>query len=131
MSEWWPVGVAIYAAIVATGALFLEVRRWVEGQARLVVSATLGMATFNLPGTEGNRYLVVNVTNRGGSPTTLTTLGLLERLAERTHFLMFLIEEGNGWERRWMTMSCVSGLAVGDSTLPSTPHIRTGRHLGI
>ena len=35
MSDGWGIGVTIYAAIVATGAHFLEVRRWVESGPRL------------------------------------------------------------------------------------------------
>lgn len=77
MSDSWAVGVAIYAAIVATGVLSLEVRRWVEAQARLVISVSPGMKTFNIPETEGKTYVVVTVVNRGASPTTLTHLALL------------------------------------------------------
>lgn len=73
----WEVGVAIYAAVVGTGALFLEVRRWFESRPRLVVSVAPGMATFNIPETEDNTYVIVTVANRGAFATTVTHLGLL------------------------------------------------------
>ena len=65
-------GVAVYAAIVATGALFLEVRRWFESGPRLNIHVMPEAKTFNLPGTENNTYLVATVKNRGNSPTTIT-----------------------------------------------------------
>jgi hypothetical protein len=36
--DWWQEGASIYAAIVATGALFLEIRRWFESGPRLKVT---------------------------------------------------------------------------------------------
>ena len=77
-----------YAAIVATGALALEIRRWFETGARLSISVMPQMQTFNIPGTEGNNYLVVNVSNRGQTPTTIT------------HFALFHYGSWINWLRR-------------------------------
>lgn len=78
MTEWWQVGVALYAAVVATGALFLEVRRWFEGKPRLVVNANPGMTTVGPRGLGDKKYVIVTATNRGSTPTTITHLGLLD-----------------------------------------------------
>lgn len=74
MSEGWGIGVAIYAAIVATGALFLEIRRWVESGPRLYITVSPNMQRFPL--TDNKKYVMVFVSNRGSSPTTLTNLVL-------------------------------------------------------
>jgi len=69
-------GVAVYAAIVATGALFLEVRRWFESGPRLNIHVMPEAKTFNLPGTENNTYLVATVKNRGnGRVARLVEIG--------------------------------------------------------
>lgn len=70
--------IAIYAAIVATGALFLELRRWFESGPKIVVRARPGMSLVGLAGIEKKGMLIVNATNRGDAPTTVTTLAVLE-----------------------------------------------------
>jgi hypothetical protein len=70
--DWMTAGIAAYAAIVATGALALEVRRWFQSGARLHIDLMSGAEMFGVPGTEGNKYLVATVSNRGNSPTTIT-----------------------------------------------------------
>jgi hypothetical protein len=71
MTDWWTIGIA-YAAIVSTGALFLEIRRWVEAGPRLNIHVMPEAKTINLPGTEKNTYLLATVTNRGNAATTIT-----------------------------------------------------------
>lgn len=75
--DWSTIAVAGYAAIVATAALALEVRRWFESGPRLHVSL---MPVGRLVGDDDDEadYLVANVTNRGSSPTTITTFGLMD-----------------------------------------------------
>ena len=69
--------VAFYAAIVATGALALEIRRWFETGPKIVVRATPNMTM--LDGREQTKgILVVNVANRGDVPTTIKNFGILE-----------------------------------------------------
>lgn len=63
----------VYAAVVATGALFLEVRRWFESGTRLHVTYMLNAITFPRDG-ERN-YIVITVANRGDTATTITHLG--------------------------------------------------------
>ena len=62
--------VAVYAAIVATGALFLEIRRWFESGPRLRL--TFMVDAEMLPRGDDNSYIVVTVAHRGSAPTTLT-----------------------------------------------------------
>lgn len=69
--------IAIYAAIVATGALALEVRRWFESGPKLTVQATTGMVMIG-NGKRGDGLLVVTVINRGDAPTTIKSLGMIE-----------------------------------------------------
>ncbi|MBX5149571.1 hypothetical protein HJB78_00940 [Rhizobium lentis] len=69
--------IAIYAAIVATGALALEVRRWFESGPKVYVRCQAGMAIIG-DGIEKNGLLLVTATNRGDAPTTITNLCLLE-----------------------------------------------------
>ncbi len=74
ISDW----AAIYAAIVATGALFLEVRRWFESGPKLVVKALPNMTLVNPVGPHKDGILLVNVSNRGEAVTTITHFGMLE-----------------------------------------------------
>lgn len=78
MTEWWQVGVAIYAAVVATGALFLEVRRWFEDRLRLRITPRSRQLLLNVAGQEGKTFLTVRVANVGARSTTITGFGLLE-----------------------------------------------------
>lgn len=76
MTDWWTIGTAIYAAVVATGALALEIRRWFESGPRLSVSVMPEMEAINMPGMEGKTYLVAQIANRGNAPTTITHFAL-------------------------------------------------------
>lgn len=75
----WGLGdwAALYAAIVATGALFLEVRRWFESSAKLRIGIMPEGKIASNRGIGEDTYLVVNVSNRGGSATTLTHFGMV------------------------------------------------------
>lgn len=65
--------IAIYAAIVGTGALFLEVRRWFESGPRLKLSI---ISNAKMLGSfwegEDATYLAMTVINRGDRATTVT-----------------------------------------------------------
>ena len=78
----WQVWVAVYAAIVATGVLFLEVRRWIESGPRLYLTASTNMLFIGGgaydKSVENSRYVSVLVLNRGSLPTTITNLCLLQ-----------------------------------------------------
>lgn len=79
--------VAIYAAIVATGALALEIRRWVESGPRISVRANAGMTLTGGERTEDESdLLAVTAYNRGDQPTTVTH--------------MLIVRFPNRW-RRW------------------------------
>jgi hypothetical protein len=78
MADAWQTGTAIYAAIVATGALFLEVRRWFEDKPRLAIRVATQQQLFNVAGYANREFLIVTVSNRGKRPTTITNLWLFE-----------------------------------------------------
>ena len=78
MNNDWQVWVAVYAAIVATGALFLEVRRWFESGPRLYLMASTNRIFFEGEADRSIRYAHISVSNRGSLPTTITNLCLLQ-----------------------------------------------------
>jgi hypothetical protein len=69
--------VAAYAAIVATGALFLEVRRWFEEGVKLSISMMPRAGVIGGLEDDANTYFHVSVANRGAVPTTITHLAFL------------------------------------------------------
>ena len=78
MNLTWEACAAIYAAIVATGALFLEVRRWFESgpslRLKLMTEASLLSGGMKDP----RDFLFLWVTNTGAAPTTITHMVLLQ-----------------------------------------------------
>jgi hypothetical protein len=73
------VWVAIYAAIVSTGALFPEVRRWFESGPRLKVTLIPdGMIIGGDPQFDETDLIIVNVINRGDMPVLITNLLIYE-----------------------------------------------------
>ena len=70
--------VAIYAAIVATGALALEIRRWFEAGPKLALTVIAKARIYGGIAPDESQYLSVRVTNRGDRPTTVTNFGLLQ-----------------------------------------------------
>ena len=73
----WVAVVAAYAALIATAALALEVRRWVEDRARLAINISPEMA-YTGDADEDTRYLIADVSNRGTLATTITLFALEE-----------------------------------------------------
>jgi hypothetical protein len=70
--------IAIYAAVVATGALLLEVRRWIESGPRLCVTMMVDPLIITPGvGVDERLALSVSVDNRGTASTTITNLCLL------------------------------------------------------
>ena len=108
---------AIYAAIVATGALALEIRRWFESGPKLTLTVISQAKLYGGEVKDDREYLSVRVTNRGDRPTTITNLTLQQfpnlyrkhrhrasRLAvvikpegEWGHSLPHLLEPGAEW----------------------------------
>lgn len=77
-SAWGPSDwIAIYAAIVATGALLLELRRWIETGPRLRINLATDMAIMGGSEQEEEGGLIlVTIDNRGEMPTMITHFGL-------------------------------------------------------
>lgn len=71
--------IAVYAAIVATGALALEIRRWFETGPRIVVDALPDMTLIGAERDKDERdLLIVRVANRGDISTTITHMIVVE-----------------------------------------------------
>ncbi|MCS3741978.1 hypothetical protein FHX16_003970 [Rhizobium sp. BK661] len=66
----WQTGAAVYAAVVATGALFLEIRRWFESGVRVRAHShhTYSMADLS------QHAIIAEITNIGDAGTKLTSL---------------------------------------------------------
>jgi hypothetical protein len=78
--------VAIYAAVVATGAFFLELRRWGESGVKLRVTVMpFAQLVGSFSEAEKNRaYIVLNVANIGDRPTTITHF-VVQQYPSRLH----------------------------------------------
>lgn len=63
--------IAALALIVSSGAFFLEVRRWFESGANLHISLMADAIEMPAPPVD-KPMLVLSVTNRGDTPTTIT-----------------------------------------------------------
>ncbi len=71
--------IAIYAAIVATGALFLNIRTWFESGPRLKVTVIPdGMVIGAGPQFDEQNLVIATVTNIGKTPVLITSLLLWE-----------------------------------------------------
>ena len=101
----WVAVIAAYAAIVATGALALEVRRWVEARARLVLSLSQDMA-FSHDTDPDASYVIASATNRGTLPTTITHLSF---------------EEYGDWWKAWRRKRTGLAMVVAIPTLAGMP----------
>jgi hypothetical protein len=71
--------IAIYAAIVGTGALLLNFKNWLDSGARLFVTMIpQGMVIGGGPEVDEKGLIIINVTNRGAATTMITGLTLHE-----------------------------------------------------
>jgi len=74
--EFW---IAAYAAIVATGALVLGIRRWLEAGPRLRITLIPeGMTMGGGPDVDEDNLILITVTNRGEAATMITNLLVFE-----------------------------------------------------
>lgn len=79
--------IAIYAAIVATSALLLNFRTWLDSRPRLRLSLMAdGMVLGGGPRFDEKDLLILNVVNRGREPTVIENMVLFEM---------------KNWWRRW------------------------------
>ena len=68
----WTLTIAIYAAVVATFTLLWDWWKWLHAGPSLVVTGQANMKSYGMPAFEGKSVMVVNATNRGDRPTTIT-----------------------------------------------------------
>ncbi len=79
LKTWLEGSVAAYAAIVATAALALEIRRWLESGVRIALSTMPGAILVGgalNQGQKRDRYLGLTASNRGDVATTITHMVL-------------------------------------------------------
>lgn len=88
----WQAWTAIYAALVATVVLALEVRRWFESGVRLAIHVMPNACVLDGKTVVEGRYLLVTVSNRGDRPATIT------------HFA--IVEYAGTWGLQWLRRAC-------------------------
>ena len=114
--------VAWWGAVLATIVFLWDIYKWWTVGPKLRVSVQTGMESINMPQYEGKTLILVNVSNYGDRPTTITNLGYLyfttfwKRARHRpdkaaivpnpsdTQRLPFELKQGNLW----------SGIAIQD-----------------
>jgi hypothetical protein len=72
----WTLTIAVYAAIVSTVAILWDIWKWKRAGPNLDIGVSTGMVGINMPEYEGKTLMMVNATNRGDRPTTITHLTL-------------------------------------------------------
>ena len=71
--------VAIYAAVVATTAFFLNLKTWWDSGVKLALNLIPdGMTIGGGPDVDEKDIIILNVTNRGDGSTMVTNMVLLE-----------------------------------------------------
>lgn len=68
--------IAIGAAVVASAALALEVRRWIESGPRLILVVRAGQRLVQDQQMQPGTFKALHLTNTGSAPTTITEFGL-------------------------------------------------------
>ena len=71
-------GIALYAAIVSTSALTLSLRKWLLTGPVLALSVMARGQRFGDFEPDDKEYIILNVTNRGDMPTTLSTMAAFQ-----------------------------------------------------
>ena len=70
--------VAIYAGLVATAALALEVRRWTESGPKLRLSVSQVMHVYDGRGAVGDEgYIFATMVNRGSLPSSIEAVAIM------------------------------------------------------
>jgi hypothetical protein len=111
--DWWTIVVAAYAAIVATGALALEIRRWFESGPRLSIRVMPEAEMVPAIDSKNATYLLAVATNRGNLPTTITNFALLDYGSWRGHLRRKHTWAGIPWRQEkcgedWLCMTTCS-----------------------
>ena len=69
----WEIGLAVYAALVATGVLIIQIRQWIENRPRVFLKVLPDMVLpNNILGLD--KIIFVTATNRGSETTTVKNL---------------------------------------------------------
>ena len=85
--------IALLALAISTGSLTLEIRRWFESGVKLKLTCSIDIIKV-MPGKPPNlneRYILVHVSNRGDTPTTLESLTLVYQPPSRNESLQHFV----------------------------------------
>jgi hypothetical protein len=74
-NELWTLGIAAYAAVVATLVLGWDAYKWLDAGPKIKVSASTGMQIVGGLQEDTQIYVMVTAVNLGDRATTLTNLG--------------------------------------------------------
>ena len=74
-NELWTLGIAAYAAVVATFVLGWDAYKWLASGAKIDLSASAGMKLVGGAVQDSKTYISVTAWNIGDQPTTITNLG--------------------------------------------------------
>ena len=67
---WW-------GAVVSTIVLAWDIYKWKTAGAKLKITASTNMESYNIPEYEGKKLITANVSNLGDRPTTITIIALV------------------------------------------------------
>lgn len=70
--------VAWYAATISTIVFLWDIYKWWNAGAKLRVEVRPGMQSIGMPEYDGKTLIVINVSNYGDRPTTITGVGLMQ-----------------------------------------------------
>lgn len=74
-NELLTLGIAAYAAVIATFVLGWDAYKWLASGAKIDVSASTGMQLVGGVVPDSNTYVTITGSNVGDRPTTITNLG--------------------------------------------------------
>ncbi len=105
-NELWTLGIAAYAAVVATFVLGWDVYKWLSSGAKIDLSASTGMQIVGGLVPDDKTYISVTAWNIGDQPTTITNLGGLyfeswwrAFITRRKHTKAFVVTEPSQVQR--------------------------------
>lgn len=76
-NERWTLGIAAYAALVATFLLGWDAYKWLASGPKISLTAATGMMMFDSGVEDPNTYVVLTAWNVGDQPTTITNMAAM------------------------------------------------------
>lgn len=88
--------IAIYGAIISTTVLFWDIYKWKNKGPKIIGRISSNMVGLNFPDYKNKELTVVNITNTGDRPTTITHLSLqfyktkIKKIFKKADQIMFI-----------------------------------------